>query len=107
MKTIPKIIHLVWFGKKPYPPLAQRCIESWQRNLPEYKIMVWNEDSFDLGCCEYVRQAHAQGKWAFVSDYVRLWALYKYGGIYLDTDVELCGPLDHFLQNEAFAAFEG
>lgn len=103
---IPKIIHLIWFGGKPYPPLVERCIESWKKYLPDYKIMKWDESNFDIHCNKYVEQAYEAKKWAFVSDYVRLWALCNYGGIYMDTDVEVLKPLDIFLSNEVFSGFE-
>lgn len=86
---IPKIIHLIWFGRNKYSPLCEFCINSWKEKLPDYKIMFWNEDSFDISSSRWVNEAYRQGKWAFVSDYVRLWALLKYGGVYMDTDIEV------------------
>jgi len=103
---IPKIIHLIWFGGNPYPPLVEKCINSWKQYLPDYEIMKWDESNFDIHCNKYVEQAYEAKKWAFVSDYVRLWALYNYGGIYLDTDVEIVKPLDFALTNKGFSAFE-
>lgn len=104
---IPKIIHYCWFGGNPKPPLAVKCIQSWKKHCPDYEIREWNEENFDLsGAPLYVRQAYAAGRWAFVTDYVRLKALTEQGGVYLDTDVELLKPLDPFLQNRAFAGFE-
>ena len=95
---IPKIIHYIWFGGKPYSDKIKRCIDSWHKFLPEYKFMLWNEDTFDIqNSCIFVQQAFENKKWAFVSDYVRWWALSKYGGIYLDTDVEVTKPLGHLL----------
>lgn len=95
---IPKIVHYIWFGGKPYSGTIQKCIDSWKNFLPDYEFMLWNEDTFDISsACEFVRQAYENRKWAFVSDYVRVWALNKYGGIYLDTDVEVKKPLDQFL----------
>ncbi|WP_148630492.1 glycosyltransferase family 32 protein [Bacillus sp. E214] len=105
-KKIPKIIHYCWFGKNPLPDLALKCIESWKRHLPDYEIMEWNEDNFDINSNQYVKQAYESGKWAFVTDYVRLYALYNYGGIYMDTDVEVLRPLDSFLNHNAFSGFE-
>lgn len=97
---IPKIIHYIWFGRNPYSDKIQRCIDSWQKFLPDYEFMLWNEDTFDISnSCEFVKQAFENKKWAFVSDYVRVWALNKFGGIYLDTDVEVRKPLDGFLNN--------
>lgn len=93
---IPKIIHYIWFGNNPYPPKVQHCIESWKRIMPEYKFMLWNKNTFDVNQTTFTRQAYNEKKWAFVSDYVRIYALYKYGGWYLDTDVEILKPLATF-----------
>ena len=92
--SIPKIIHYCWFGGKPKPKLAEKCIASWKKFCPDYQILEWNEDNFDLSAAPlYVRQAYEAGRWAFVTDYVRLKALTELGGIYMDTDVELVKPL--------------
>jgi mannosyltransferase OCH1-like enzyme len=103
---IPKIIHYCWFGGNPLPALEQRCIASWRKYCPDYEIRVWNESNFDITCNDYVRQAFQAKKFAFVSDYVRLYALYHFGGIYMDTDVEVLTSLDKFLEHEAFSGFE-
>ncbi|WP_416326822.1 glycosyltransferase family 32 protein [[Eubacterium] hominis] len=103
---IPKIIHYCWFGGNPLPELAIKCIESWKKFCPEYEIIEWNENNFDLNCCAYVKEACEAKKWAFVSDYVRLWAMVNYGGIYMDTDVEMVKPVDDYLKHEAFSGFE-
>ena len=103
---IPKVIHNCWFGRNPLPPLAQRCIESWQNLLPDYEIKEWNEDNFDVNSIPYTAEAYAVGKYAFVSDYARFWVLYKYGGLYFDTDVELIRPLDDVLARGPFMGFE-
>ena len=103
---IPKIIHYCWFGGKPLPELAQKCIDSWKKYCPDYDIKRWDETNFDINCCDYVREAYEAKKWAFVTDVVRLYALVNYGGIYMDTDVEVLKPLDEFLKYEAFSGFE-
>ena len=104
---IPKRIHYCWFGRNPKPKLAEKCIKSWKKYCPDYEILEWNEDNFDLSQApQYVRQAYEAKKWAFVTDYVRLKVLCQYGGIYMDTDVEVIKPLDSFLVHRAFSGFE-
>ena len=103
---IPKIIHYCWFGKGSKSDLILNCIESWHLILPDYRIIEWNEENFDINICTFTRDAYGHRKWAFVSDYVRLWALYKYGGVYFDTDVEVLKPIDSFLKNSFFTGFE-
>lgn len=103
---IPKQIHYCWFGRKPLPRLVGRCMESWERHCPDYTLTRWDESNAPLEDNLYVRQAYQAGKWAFVSDYVRLKALAEQGGIYLDTDVELVRPLDQYLPCEMFMGFE-
>lgn len=103
---IPKVIHYCWFGGAPKPPEVQRCMASWKRWLPEYTFVEWNEGNFEYGKWEYASQAYEARKFAFVSDIARLYALYTEGGVYLDTDVELLGPLDPFLGHTAFGGFE-
>ena len=103
---IPKIIHYCWFGRKPLPNTAVKCIESWKKFLPEYEIKVWNEDTFDVRSCDYVREAYEAKKWAFVTDYVRLYVLVSCGGVYMDTDVEVKKSLDPFLDYRAFSGFQ-
>ena len=103
---IPKIIHYCWFGGAPLPPLAQKCIASWEKYLKWYEIKRWDENNFDFHCCPYVEEAYYAQKWAFITDYVRLYVLDKYGGIYMDTDVEVLKPLDRFLSHHAFSGFE-
>lgn len=103
---IPKIIHYCWFGRGQMPQKALRCIESWKKYLPEYTIIEWSEDRFDIGSNQYVKEAYENKKYAFVTDYVRLYAMYNFGGIYMDTDVEVLKPLDDFLDNIAFSGFE-
>jgi mannosyltransferase OCH1-like enzyme len=103
---IPKIIHYCWFGRNSKSEKIQYCMDSWKKYLPDYQIIEWNEDNFDINKCSYVKDAYEQKKWAFVTDYVRAHALYNYGGIYLDTDVEITSNLDVFLTHGAFSGFE-
>ena len=103
---IPKKIHYCWFGGRPLPPLARKCLASWKKYCPDYEIIEWNERNFDLTMNEYVRWCYAHKKWAYLSDYARLAAVYAQGGIYFDTDVELIRRIDRLLSNEAFYAFE-
>lgn len=105
--SIPKIIHYCWFGRKPKPELAEKCIKSWRKFCPDFEILEWNEENFDVSAApQYVRQAYESRRWAFVSDFVRLKALTEMGGIYMDTDVEVVKPLDPYLKHQAFAGFE-
>ena len=104
---IPKTIHYCWFGRNPKPKLAEKCIKSWRKYCPDYEIIEWNEDNFDLSACPlYVRQAYEAKKWAFVTDYVRLMVVFDHGGIYMDTDVELKKPLDTLLGHQGYFGFE-
>ena len=96
-----KIIHYCWFGPKPIPKLAKKCIASWQKFMPDYEIKLWSEHNVDLKECEFIKEAYEQKKWAFVADYVRTKVLYEYGGVYLDTDMEITKPIDDLL-NEDF-----
>ncbi|WP_078553418.1 glycosyltransferase family 32 protein [Bacillus alkalicellulosilyticus] len=106
MTTIPKIIHFCWFGRNEKPEVVQRCISSWKQYLPDYQIVEWNEDNFFIDCNSYVRAAYNNKKYAFVSDYVRVHALYHQGGIYLDTDVEVFKSFNPLLEHESFWGFE-
>lgn len=103
---IPKIIHYCWFGRGAMPELAVRCLDSWKKFLPDYQMKLWNEDSFDVNFNPYTQEAYEAGKFAFVTDYVRLYALYHEGGIYMDTDVEVLKPLDDLLNLTAFSGYE-
>lgn len=103
---IPKKIHYCWFGGNPLPEMAQKCIESWKKYCPDYEIVEWNEDNFDLNCNDYVKEAYEAKKWAFVTDYARLKIIYDNGGIYFDTDVEMVKPIDALLNDKAFFAME-
>jgi putative flippase GtrA len=103
---IPKIIHWCWFGHGQVPPMAQKCIRSWKEKLPDYEIKEWNEDNFDVNSVRYVSEAYQKRKFAFVTDYVRLYALYNEGGIYMDSDVEVLRRLDQFHGLPAFTGYE-
>lgn len=103
---IPKIIHYCWFGGKPKPDDVKKYIASWKKFCPDYEIKEWNESNFDINENDYCREAYEAKKWAFVTDYVRLAVLYKFGGIYMDTDVELVKPFDSLLKLDAFMCFE-
>ncbi|RKL66425.1 glycosyl transferase [Salipaludibacillus neizhouensis] len=103
---IPKTIHYCWFGGKEKPAMIKKCIASWHANLDGYKIIEWNEQNSNLNVNKYVRDAYVTKNYAFVSDYIRVFALYHYGGIYLDTDVEVFKPFDDLLHHQAFWGFE-
>ena len=103
---IPKIIHYCWFGRNPLTPLAQKCIASWRQFLPDYEIREWNEDNFDVNIIPYTAEAYKVGKYAFVSDYARFWVLYRKGGVYFDTDVEVIRPMDDVVEKGPFLGFE-
>ena len=103
---IPKIIHYCWLGGKPLTPLAKKCVESWQRIMPDYEIKRWDESNYDFKKNKFMANACRQKKWGFVTDYARLDIIYKYGGIYFDTDVEVLKPFDDFLKYPAFCGFE-
>lgn len=103
---IPKVIHYCWFGRNPLPELAQKCIASWRKYLPDYEIKEWNEDNFDVNIIPYTAEAYKAKKYAFVSDYARFWILYKYGGLYFDTDVEIIRPMDDIIARGPFMGCE-
>lgn len=106
MSNIPKVIHYCWFGGGEKPELIEHCISTWKKYLPQYKIVQWNENNFKVKDFDFAYKAYNDRKWAFVSDYARLWALYNYGGIYLDSDMEILKPLDDLLINESFGGLE-
>lgn len=103
---IPKIIHFCWFGGSTKNKMIEKCINSWKKYCPDYEIIEWNESNYDTSKQAFVKRAYDEKKWAFVSDYARIDILYKYGGIYLDTDVELLSCLDSFLEYDFYAGFE-
>lgn len=104
--SIPKVIYYCWFGKGKKPFLAEKCIESWKKYCPDYRIVCINEDNFDVSQNRYAKEAYDAGKWAFVSDYARLKILYENGGIYLDTDVEIIKPIDTLIEQYGFMGFD-
>lgn len=106
IRQIPKKIHYFWFGNHPVPELEQKCMESWGHFCPDYEIIRWDEGNYDISRNKYMEQAYGAGKWGFVPDYARLDILYRYGGIYLDTDVEVLRNFDELLCLEGFAGFE-
>ena len=101
-----KIIHYCWFGPNNLTPLAKKCMESWKKYLPDYEIMLHNEENFDYNQNEFIKGAYENKKWAFVSDYARLEALYKYGGIYFDTDMEVTKDISEILKNSLVLGVE-
>ena len=103
---IPKTIHYCWFSGDPYPDLVKRCIRSWKRSLPDYKLRLWDVKSFDFDSVPFVKEAMAEKKYAFAADYIRLYALYTEGGIYLDSDVEVFKSFNSFLNNSFFTGTE-
>lgn len=106
-EKIPRIIHSVWFGSGKKSKTVVQSMKSWSTFLPDYTLMEWTEENFDVNAaCDYVKEAYKAGKWAFVSDYVRLKALYDYGGIYFDTDLEVLKNIDRFLTYRGFFCTE-
>lgn len=105
---IPKRIHYIWFGGNELPPLALKCIKSWEKYCRGFEIVRWDESNFDISVCPpYVIEAYENKKWAFVTDYVRLKIIYEQGGIYFDTDVEVVKKIDKLLTDQAYFGFEG
>ena len=103
---IPKKIHYCWFGRNPKPKLAEKCIASWKKHCPDYEIVEWNEDNFDINKYPYAKYCLDNKKYAFLSDFARLVVVSEEGGIYFDTDVEIVKNFDDLLNNEAFYGFE-
>lgn len=103
---IPKIIHYVWVGGNPKPKDIQKCMKSWKRHLKDYKIKEWNETNFDINSHPFCKAAYEAKKWAYVSDYIRAYALYTEGGVYLDTDNLVVDNIDDLLNNRAFVGYE-
>ena len=103
---IPKVIHYIWLGRGEFPPIVDKCVESWKKFCPDYEIKLWTEDNLDINLCPYVRQAYDAKKFAFASDVFRYYILEKEGGIYLDVDVELLKPIDELLKHQCFMGVE-
>lgn len=104
---IPRKIHYSWFGGKDKSNFIQRCISTWRKYLPDYEIIEWNEQNFDLEKHQFAKEAYDAGKYAFVSDYVRVYVIYHYGGIYFDTDIEVKADFSDKLTDAKFViAFE-
>ncbi len=104
---IPRIIHYCWFGRGEMPMMAKECIASWHKFMPNWQFKLWNEDGINVNEIPYTKEAYEAQKYAFVSDYVRLWALCNEGGLYLDTDVKVFKSFDNLMAYKAFAGFEG
>lgn len=103
---IPQVIHYCWFSEDPYPPKIAECIASWKKYMPDYQIKRWSAENFDINSVQLVREAVEQKKWAFATDYIRLYALYNEGGIYLDSDILLHQNIQHLLQSDYVSAIE-
>lgn len=103
---IPKIIHYCWFSKEQKPENVQKCIQTWQEHFPDWAIKCWGPDSFDFNSVPFVKEAIENKKWAFASDYIRLYALYTEGGVYLDSDVQALGNIDDWLEYDFFTGIE-
>ncbi len=103
---IPKTIHYCWFGKNPKPKSVLKCINSWKKYCPDYEIIEWNEENFDVNQNEYLKYCYENKKWAFLSDLARLLIIYECGGVYFDTDVEVIKNFDYLLEYDAFYGFE-
>ena len=104
---IPKKIHFCWMSGDPYPAKIKRCMKTWRRVMPDYEIKLWNAQNFDVeGAPDYVREAIRQRKWAFAADYIRMYALYHEGGIYLDSDVLVLKPFDDLLNHSFMSSLE-
>lgn len=103
---IPKIIHYCWFGENPLPTNLKKYVDGWRNKLPDYEIKEWNEQNFDVNISLFSKQAYENKKWAFVSDYVRLFVLYKYGGVYFDTDMEIIKDISPLTHHQMLLGYE-
>lgn len=103
---IPKIIHYCWLSGEPYPPLVKQCIESWHKHLPDYEFILWDTHRIDIHSNKWLKEAFDNKKYAFAADYIRCYALYNFGGIYLDSDVEVLKNFDIFLNSKSFIGYD-
>lgn len=103
---IPRLIHYCWLSNDPVPESLQKCMDSWKTVLPDYEWVHWNFDRFPKEQSLWVSQAFDNKKYAFAADYIRLYALYHHGGIYLDMDVEVLKSYDEFLELPSMLCFE-
>ena len=103
---IPKIIHYCWLSNDPFPDKIQQCIDSWKKVLPDYEFIKWDTKHFDINSVPYVKEAFEAKKYAFCADYIRIYALYNYGGIYLDSDVMVYKSFEPFLELKGFSSIE-
>jgi hypothetical protein len=104
---IPKIIHYTWFSGDPFPEKIQKCIDTWHHKMPDYEFVLWDYNKIKDIDSVWLQECLKERKWAFAADFIRLYAVYHYGGIYLDTDVEVYKPFNEFLQNKMFIGREG
>lgn len=104
--VVPKVIHFCWLSNDPYPVKIRRCMDTWRRVMPDYEVKLWNTSNFDVSSVPYVEEAFKARKWAFAADYIRMYALYTEGGIYLDSDVKVLKPFDEFLHYSFFSSME-
>lgn len=103
---IQKVIHFCWLSDEPFPPLVKKCIDTWKKVLPDYEIIRWDTKRFDIDKVTWVKEAFSAKKYAFAADYIRFYALYHYGGIYLDSDVEMLKSFNSLLNNKTFIGYE-
>ena len=103
---IPKILHYVWVGGNKKPKNIRRCMKSWKKHLKGWKIIEWNEENFDMNSHPFIRDAYEKKQWAFISDYIRAYVIYNYGGVYFDTDVVMVDNINDLLYNKAFVGYE-
>lgn len=103
---IPKKIHYCWLSNDPIPQKLMDCMNSWKKYLPTYEFVLWDTNRFDINSTLWTKQAFAAGKYAFAADYIRLYAVYTCGGIYMDMDVEVCRPFDPLLKKNYILGYE-